>query len=65
MDGQLTFTSTNDILNTYKREHEAMIAGDVSLFCPYDDGLKVVQMIEAIEAASQSHKWMYIEKNNE
>ncbi|MFJ7699415.1 Gfo/Idh/MocA family protein [Lysinibacillus fusiformis] len=43
---------------TYKKQHENVLSGG-STCCTFAEGLKLMQMIEAVETSSQQRKWVY------
>lgn len=55
-DGVETFkTERND---TYLAQHVALISGDDSVICDIREGLDVMQLIDAAEAAATNGKWI-------
>lgn len=55
-DGVETFkTERND---TYLAQHAALMSGDNTVICDISEGLQVMSLIDAAEAAAVSGKWM-------
>lgn len=58
--------SFNGEINTYEtvrnesyiRMHEAMIAGEPASLCTFQEGMLIMEMIEAIETANVNKKWV-------
>ena len=42
---------------TYISQIEALLSGDFSSLCPFEQGIEVLRLIEAIEKASENNKW--------
>lgn len=55
-DGIETFSIERN--DTYRDQHQAMIAGHDDVICDIDEGLDVMRMIDAIEAAGKSATWI-------
>lgn len=43
---------------TYRAEHQALLAGDMSVSCSLADGMELMATIDAAERAAESHKWI-------
>lgn len=60
--GTVTFESKTESFtvcrdDTYIAEHQAVLAGDSGALCTVDQGVAVVDMIEAAERAAAGHQW--------
>jgi len=55
-EGIETFTIGRD--DTYLAQHAAMTAGDDTVICDISEGLQVMRLIDAAEAAAASGQWM-------
>ncbi|OXS79280.1 Gfo/Idh/MocA family protein [Domibacillus enclensis] len=47
--------------DTYRAQHVAVLNGEREFLCTYEEGLRVVKMIEACEKASKEKVWLYNE----
>ncbi len=45
--------------HTYRAEHHAMIAGDLSVHCSLEEGMEVMAAITAAEEAAQERTWIH------
>lgn len=43
---------------TYRGEHKAMLEGDPSVLCSFEEGLEVMSTIDAVERAAASGEWI-------
>ena len=55
-DSEMKFEVKPD--DTYLAQHQAILAGDSKNICSLSEGLKIVEMIEAIEKSVRKQKWI-------
>lgn len=58
IDGEIAFTAAPDRDHTYRAEHLAMLAGDMSTLCTLAEGHALLATMAAAEVASCDKKWM-------
>lgn len=58
VDGKIKSHATDSLVKAYAAQHQAVMAGDFSNFCQYEQGLAVMRLIEAIERANLSKSWV-------
>lgn len=57
-DGQTVERLPFDRNLTYRREHEAVMSRRYGTLCTFGEGLEVLRVIDAAEAASKSRRWV-------
>jgi predicted dehydrogenase len=45
-------------INTYAKQHEAILKNDIRQLCNFHQGAKIVKLIDIIETANESRKWI-------
>lgn len=58
IDGKQTDHYADDVNNTYRKQHQAIIDEDYRHVCSYEEGLTVVNLIEKISEANQMKTWV-------
>lgn len=58
VNGDLNVQINGAIQKTYITQHELMLKKEFTDFCDYNQGLSVMQLISAIERASEEKKWI-------
>jgi len=60
VNGELQFQVNEPIAQTYIKQHALMIEKKFTDFCDYNQGLRVVALMEAIEKAALEKKWIVL-----
>lgn len=47
-------------VNTYEKQHAAIMAGNIERACSYQEGIQIVKLIDVIETANQKRQWIAI-----
>lgn len=53
-------TQRFESVNTYEKQHKAIMAGNSEHVCSYQEGMRIVQLIDVIETANQRRQWIAI-----
>ena len=60
VNGEVKSQCSNAITQTYIDQHRAIINNDFDSFCSYNDGLKIIQLIETIEKSTTMQAWINV-----
>jgi len=58
IDGNIQSQCTDELPQTYVKQHQAVLNENFDSFCTYSNGISVLTLINTIEQASLAQKWM-------
>lgn len=58
INGEIIIEQADLGIKTYSQQHQAIVNSQYEHFCSYDEGLSVMELIEAIEKSSATRQWI-------
>lgn len=53
-------TQQFESVNTYEKQHAAIIDGNIKYVCSYQEAIRIVELIDIIEIANQKRQWILL-----